>query len=86
MKEIVKTLKALANKRRLGILHHLKKNNEATVTELAEAINLSFRSTSRHLSILFSAGVLEKRQQSTEVYYFLAGRKHPTTEHVLSLL
>ncbi len=86
MKELEKTLKALANKRRLAILHHLKKNKEATVTEFAEAINLSFRSTSRHLSILFSAGVLEKRQQSTEVYYFLAGRKHQTTEHVLSLL
>ena len=86
MKELEKTLKALANRRRLAIIHYLKKNKEAIVTELAEAINLSFRSTSRHLAILFAAGVLEKRQQSTEVYYFLAGRKYPTTEHVLSLL
>ena len=86
MKELEKTLKALANKRRLAIVHFLKKNKEATVTELAEAINLSFRSTSLHLAILFSAGVLDKRQQSTEVYYFLASRRHPTLEHVLTLL
>lgn len=86
MKELEKTLRALASKRRLAIVHFLKKNNEATVTELAEAINLSFRSTSRHLAILFSAGVLDRRQQSTEVYYFLAPKKHPTLDHVLSLL
>jgi len=86
MKELEKILRALANKRRLAIVHFLKKNKEATVTELAEAINLSFRSTSRHLAILFAVGVLERRQQSTEVFYFLAPRKHPTTEHVLSLL
>ncbi len=86
MKELERVLKALANKRRLAIVYFLKKNREATVTELAEAINLSFRSTSRHLSTLFGAGVLEKRQQSTEVYYFLAPKKHPTTEHVLSIL
>ncbi len=86
MKELEKILRALANKRRLAIVHFLKKNKEASVTELSEAINLSFRSTSRHLSVLFTAGVLEKRQQSIEVYYFLAGRKHPALDHVLSLL
>jgi len=86
MKELEKVLKALANKRRLAIVSLLKKHKEMPVTELANAINLSFRSTSRHLTILFAAGVLEKRQQSTEVRYFLAPKKHPTTEHVLSLL
>lgn len=86
MKELERILRALANKRRLAIVQYLKKNREAPVTELAGAINLSFRSTSRHLSILFGAGVLEKRQQSTEVYYFLAPRRHPTLEHVLGLL
>jgi len=86
VKELEKILKALASRRRLAIVHFLKKNREATVTELSEAINLSFRSTSRHLSTLFAAGVLDKRQQSTEVYYFLSSKRHPTTAHVLSLL
>ncbi len=86
MKELERILRALANKRRLAIVQYLKKNREASVTGLAGAINLLFRSTSRHLAILFGAGVLEKRQQSTEVYYFLAPRRHPTLEHVLGLL
>ena len=86
MKELEKTLKALANKRRLYILLFLKKNKEATVTEITNAINLSFRSTSRHLLTLFNAGVLDKRQQSTEVLYFLAPKRSSVTEHVLSLL
>ncbi len=86
MKDLEKTLRALGNKRRLALVHFLKKNREAIVTELAEAINLSFRSTSRHLAVLFAAGIVDKRQQSTEVYYFLAIKRHPTLEHVLSLL
>ena len=86
MKELERILKALANKRRLAIFQYLKKNKEATVTELAEAINLSFRSTSRHLAILFSVNALDKRQQSTEVYYWIAVKKHSALEHVLSLL
>ncbi|MDO8594129.1 MAG: metalloregulator ArsR/SmtB family transcription factor [bacterium] len=86
MKELERTLRALGNRRRLSIVQFLKRNKEATVTELSEAINLSFRSTSRHLSILFGVGILEKRQQSTEVYYFLSPKKHPTLEHVLLLV
>ena len=86
MKELEKTLRALGNKRRLAIVQFLKKHRESTVTELAGAISLSFRSTSRHLSILYGAGVLDKRQQSNEVYYFLVAKKDPTLEHVLSLL
>jgi len=44
-----KVLKALANRRRLAILVFLKKNREGSVSRIAGAINLSFKSTSRHL-------------------------------------
>ncbi|OHA40254.1 MAG: hypothetical protein A3J31_01625 [Candidatus Taylorbacteria bacterium RIFCSPLOWO2_02_FULL_48_16] len=69
LKELQKILKALANKRRLAILRFLKKNGEANVTEVAEEINLSVKSTSRHLSVLFSADLVERDQRSLEVYY-----------------
>lgn len=71
IKTLEKYLKALANKRRLAILKHLKKIKEATVGEISELINLSFKSTSRHLSVLFGADLVEREQRSTEVYYCL---------------
>ncbi|HBV01571.1 MAG TPA: hypothetical protein DEF00_04280 [Candidatus Taylorbacteria bacterium] len=86
MKELERILRALGNKRRLSILQFLKKNKEATVTELAEAIKLSFRSTSRHLLILSSADILERQQRSTKVYYWISPKKQATSEHVIALL
>lgn len=69
LKELQKILKALANKRRLTILRFLKKDGEANVTDIAEEINLSVKSTSRHLSVLFAADLVERDQRSLEVYY-----------------
>ncbi len=43
MKELERTLKALANRRRLAIIQHLKKNREAKVSDIAEAIKLSVK-------------------------------------------
>jgi len=73
-KYLEKILKALANKRRLMILSFLKKEKEATVGTIAQEIKLSFRSTSRHLIVLFSAEIVEKEQRGTEAYYFLANK------------
>lgn len=86
MKELERILKALANKRRLAILQFLKKNTEASVTELAGAIHLSFKSTSRHLSVLSVVDILEKEQRSIQMYYRLNSRRNGTLEHILSLL
>lgn len=86
MKELERTLKSLANKRRLCIIQFLKKQKQASVGELSEAIKLSFRSTSRHLAILSGADILEKEQRSIQVYYRLNSRKSPTLDHILSLL
>ena len=86
MKELERTLKSLANKRRLGIIQFLKKHKEASVGELAEAIRLSFRSTSRHLSVLSGADILEKEQRSIQIYYRLNSKKNLTLDHILSLL
>ena len=72
MKEFENILKALANRRRLAILKFLKKHKEASVGEIADEINLSFKATSKHLNILARAGLLDKNQRSLSVYYQLA--------------
>jgi DNA-binding transcriptional ArsR family regulator len=67
-----KTLKALANRRRLAIMTHLKHVREAKVGDIATQINLSFAATSRHLVILERSGILNKEQRDKEVFYRIA--------------
>ncbi len=76
LKQIERTHKALANRRRLAILRHLQKEKEESVGRIARHLNLSFKATSRHLSILFSADLLDKNQRSTEIFYSIAKRIH----------
>ena len=74
MKNLEKILKGLANRRRLRIIKLLLKNKEMTVTEISEMINLSFKSTSRHLSILRHLEIVDKRQMGLNMRYYLS---HP---------
>lgn len=72
MKNLEKFFKALANRRRLAIIKVLSKNKELQVAVIAEKINLSFTSTSKHLRILHQLDILDRRQENLVVYYRLA--------------
>ena len=86
MKELEKPLKALANRRRLGIVKYLKQNREASVGEIAGAIKLSFRATSKHLGILAAADILDKEQRSLTVHYRLAAPLPRTAQAIIHLV
>ncbi|MBI5220931.1 MAG: winged helix-turn-helix transcriptional regulator [Candidatus Liptonbacteria bacterium] len=86
MRELEKCLKALANRRRLAILKYLQKKKEASVAAISEEIELSFRSTSKHLQILASLDILEREQRSLQMFYYLAAKQKPAVRHTLSLL
>lgn len=75
--ELEKTLKAVANRRRLAILEFLRNKQQSPVNIIAQQIKLSFRSTSKHLSVLYAVDLVEKEQKSISVYYKLNanGRK-----------
>ncbi|MCE9585014.1 ArsR family transcriptional regulator [Candidatus Nomurabacteria bacterium] len=85
-KELEKVLKALANRRRIAILKCLKHLNKASVGVVASEIKLSFRATSRHLSVLFSADILEKEQSGLMVLYFISKDKNPIVSKLLSII
>lgn len=68
-KDLEKIFKALANKRRLTIISLLKKEKDLSVGNIAEKIKLSFKSTSKHLSILASVDIIVKEQKSSQVFY-----------------
>jgi len=84
-KEAEKILKALANKRRLAIVRALKRG-ELSVGDIADKIHLSFKSTSRHLTILASADILDKEQKSTQIFYRLSSTLPALARDVISHL
>jgi DNA-binding transcriptional ArsR family regulator len=86
MKELERTLKALANRRRLTILKHLKRHHEVSVGDIAGEIDLSFKATSKHLGILSACDIVEKDQRSLHMFYRLAFSQKPVVKHILSLL
>ncbi|HEY4495381.1 MAG: hypothetical protein A2869_00045 [Candidatus Levybacteria bacterium RIFCSPHIGHO2_01_FULL_40_58] len=86
MKELEKQLKALANKRRLTILKLLKSKQRLAVGDIADAIKLSFKATSKHLVILYSAGLLEKDQVNLTVLYRLSNNLPFGISHIIGIL
>ncbi|HWP61338.1 MAG TPA: metalloregulator ArsR/SmtB family transcription factor [Candidatus Paceibacterota bacterium] len=84
--QLERYLKALANRRRLAILHMLLKRKEASVGTIADAIKLSLTSTSKHLLILERAGFTDKEQKSLNVYYRIVSDAPAILSHVLKLL
>ena len=65
-------LKVLGNRRRLAILNLLRRKTEANVSDISDAIKLSFTSTSKHLTMLERSGFVEKEQRSLQVFYRIA--------------
>ncbi len=72
MKPYEKVLKALANHRRLEIVKFIKYKNQVAVGVISSHIKLSFKSTSKHLLILYAAGILEKNQSNLSVFYSIS--------------
>ena len=86
MKELEKPLKALANRRRLAILKYLKQQHEAPVGEIAGAIRLSFKATSKHLAVLAAADIVERDQRSLQMFYRIAADLKPAARRIVTLL
>mgnify|MGYP001584905057 CR=1 FL=1 len=63
LKNLEKIFRGFANRRRLHIIQFLLKKKEASVSDIAEEIRLSFKSTSKHLALLRQLDVLDNRQE-----------------------
>ncbi len=85
-RELEKLLKAVGNRRRIAILQYLKKHHEASVGELANEIHLSFKSTSKHLTVLLSANIVENNQRGGWAVYTIIKEQSPVALKILSLL
>jgi len=65
---------ALADPKRIAILYALR-DGGMTVSQLADAIDLTQATASRHLKILRERRLLNSRRQGMNVYYSLANYK-----------
>jgi ArsR family transcriptional regulator len=68
-----KILKALAQTSRMFIVETIK-DKPRCVCELAEMLGIDQSTTSKHLSVLKNAGIIEDRKEGTTVYYSLRCR------------
>ena len=62
--------KSLANEARLMIVDSLK-NCECSVGELTQSVGLDQSTVSKHLSVLFNAGIVDRRKEGNVIYYRL---------------
>ena len=69
--EAEKYYKALANRRRIAILLFLNEQTKANVGMISGQIDISFKSTSRHLQRLKNAGFISNTQIDLEQWYEL---------------
>lgn len=72
MKDFLTVAKALADENRARILMFLH-GGELCVCQLIELLELAPSSVSKHMSILYHAGLVETRKENRWVYYRLAG-------------
>jgi DNA-binding transcriptional ArsR family regulator len=87
MKELEKTMKAFANRRRLAILKFLKSRTKpATVGAIAREIELSFKATSKHLGVLRAAEIIDREQTGLEMRYFIPVSQRAAASRIISLL
>jgi DNA-binding transcriptional ArsR family regulator len=67
--------KTLSNPKRLEILDILKEQQEISVNQLAERLEIPKANTSQHLAVLRQAGVVSTRKDGINVYYSLRSDK-----------
>jgi len=70
MRELVKVLKAVADKNRLRIFKMLQ-HKKMCVCELSAALGISMPSVSRHLSMMKDAGLIEDERDGMWTNYML---------------
>ncbi len=71
MKKQLEILKALSDKNRLRIVVALTRYDELVACQITELLQVTGATTSRHLSILTHAGILDSRKDGRWIYFKL---------------
>ena len=74
MKELLAVTKALADESRLRALMALR-GGELCLCQIISVLGLSPATVSKHMNLLYAAGLVERRKEGKWHYYRLAGRQ-----------
>ncbi|MCE3247470.1 MAG: winged helix-turn-helix transcriptional regulator [Geminicoccaceae bacterium] len=69
---IARRFRALSDPTRLRIINRLRRDEEASVGELTDALGGSQQNISKHLSALLAEGFVARRKQGTSAIYSIA--------------
>ena len=86
MKELESIFKGVASQRRIRIIKALLPDKQLTVGEIASKIELSFRSTSKHLIKLEKEGYLKNRPEGIWRVYYLNPAPPKTVKKVIAIV
>lgn len=71
MEMVARRFKVLGEPMRLRLLHALE-SGEQSVSALMDATGATQANVSKHLSLLMSAGLVDRRREGMHVYYFIS--------------
>jgi ArsR family transcriptional regulator, arsenate/arsenite/antimonite-responsive transcriptional repressor len=77
VKDFLNITKALADENRLRMLLALQ-SGELCVCQIAELMGLAMSTVSKHLSLLYQAGLLNARKEGRWMYYSLPDKRAST--------
>src|SRR5258707_226398 len=77
MREVLNITRALGDQNRLRILRALDRR-ELCVCQITELLGLAMSTVSKHLSVLYQAGLVDGRKQGRWMYYSAARRNAST--------
>ena len=86
MKELEKTLKVFANKRRLEIVALLMEHRKLPLNDIRRALRLSYRSTSKHIRRMYECNIVEREFVHGEIHYFLNQGVSKQCKRILDLI
>ena len=69
IKRLERIFKGAGNHSRIRILEYVSGSNETSIWAMSETLNLDFRLTSHHASVLEKAGLISKYHIGPSVYH-----------------
>ena len=86
LKQWATIFKGFGNPYRLQILKLLKRHGKMSVTKVSEELGISFKNTSRNLSILANLDLVESEGRTDRVYYSINSELDRDLKSILNIL
>jgi DNA-binding MarR family transcriptional regulator len=78
-------VKGFANYRRIQIIYLISYEKGLSVNNIADRLNIGFRSVSQHLDKMYKGGLVSRRHRGVEVIYETTSRGREVTEFIKAL-